>query len=231
MPLILSFLGAHALRRRSVAYEEPSRWGFGLLIPALFLITIDSAIHTQILSAFALLLALPGLSLLLLGPQRTRALAFPFFLSLFMLPVPGAFLQRLHLFLRELTSQGSERVLHLVGIPAFVDGTTIHLAHGTLRVVEECSGFSALYAAVTVALVLAYLSRSRVRRVALLGVAFPLAIVCNVARVVTLAILAEARGYDVLETPIHVLSGYASFVLTLVFLFLFAERHPRRADG
>jgi exosortase/archaeosortase family protein len=98
-------------------------------------------------------------------------------------------------------------------------------------VVEECSGFSALYAAVTVALVLAYLSRSWVRRVVILGVAFPLAILCNVARVVTLAILGEAHGYDVLDTPIHPLSGYASFVLGLALLFLFAERRPRRADG
>jgi exosortase/archaeosortase family protein len=98
-------------------------------------------------------------------------------------------------------------------------------------VVEECSGFSALYAAVTVALVLAYLSRSWVRRVVILAVAFPLAILCNVARVVTLAILGEAHGYDVLDTPIHPLSGYASFVLGLALLFLFAERRPRRADG
>jgi exosortase len=231
MPLILSFLGAHALRRRSVAYEEPSRWGFALLIPALSLLAIDSAIHTQLLSAFALLLALPGLSLLLLGVQRTRALAFPFFLSLFMLPIPGAFLQRLHLFLRELTTRGSEWVLHLFRLPAFVEGTNIYLPHGTLKVVEECSGFSALYAAVTIALVLAYLSRSSARRVVILLAAFPLALVCNVARVVLLAILVESQGYDVLDTPIHPLSGYVSFVLTLAALFLFAERRPRSAVG
>lgn len=229
MPLLLVFLGAHALRRRSVMCEEPSRWGFAFLIPALFLFSVDSAIHTQLLSAFALLLALPGLSLLLLGAQRTRALAFPFFLSLFMLPIPGAFLQRLHLFLREVTTWGTGWVLQLFGLPAFVEGTIINLPHGALKVVEECSGFSALYAAVTVALVLAYLSRSKARRVVILLAAFPLALACNVVRVGTLAILVEAQGYDVLDTPIHVLSGYASFVFTLGILFLFAERGPRSA--
>lgn len=229
MPVLLAFLGAHALRRRGVAYEEPSRWGFAFLIPALFLLAIDSAIHTQLLSAFALLLALPGLSLLLLGVQRTRALTFPFFLSLLMLPIPGAFLQRLHLFLRELTTRGSEWVLHAFGLPAFVEETSIYLPHGMLKVVEECSGFSALYAAVTVALVLAYLSRSNARRVVILVAAFPLAVVCNVVRVVFLAMLVEWRGYDVLDTPIHMLSGYVSFVLTLAILFLFAERRPRSA--
>ena len=60
--------------------------------------------------------------------------------------------------------------------------------------------------------------------------AFPLAVVCNVARVVFLAMLVEWRGYDLLDTPIHMLSGYVSFVLTLAILFLFAERRPRSAS-
>ena len=63
----------------------------------------------------------------------------------------------------------------------------------------------------------------------ILGVTFPLALACNVARVSVLAVLAETQGYQVLDTPAHVLSGYATFVLTLAALFLFAERAPRRA--
>jgi len=229
MPLILVFVGADALRRRAVAYEEPSPWGFGFLLPALALLALDSAIHTQLLSAIALLLGLPGLSLLLLGPKRTRALAFPFLLSFFILPIPGAFLQRLHLFLREFTAAGTEWVLHLFGLPALVEGTIIHLPRGALKVVEECSGFSALYAGVTIALVLAYMSRSKARRIVIVLAAFPLALACNVVRVTALAILAETYGYELLDTSIHILSGYVSFVLTLAVLFLFAERHPRRA--
>lgn len=229
MPLLLVFIGADALRRRSVKSEEPSAWGFALLIPALALLAIDSAIHTQLLSAFALLLALPGLSLLLLGVQRTRALAFPFFLSLFILPIPGAFMQRLHLALREFAAVSTEWVLHLFGLPVFVRGTNIYLPNGALKVVEECSGFSALYAAVTIALVLAYMSRSKARRGVILVAAVLLALACNVLRVVVLAIIAESYGYHLLDTSFHVLTGYVSFVLTLAILFLFAERSPRRA--
>lgn len=228
MPMILVFLGADALKRRGVSYEEPSPWGFAFLVPALALIAIDSAIHTQLLSAFALLVALPGLSLLLLGPQRTRALVFPFFLSFFILPIPGAFLARLHLLLREITAAGTERVVQMLGFSAYGEGTFLYLPHGTLSVVEECSGFSALYAGITIALVLAYMSRSNVRRAVILLAAVPLALACNVLRVVTLTILAEVYGYHLLDTSLHVLSGYASFVLTLGVLFLFAERQPRR---
>ena len=39
-------------------------WGFAILIPALVLHMLDTSMHSQLLSAFALFLSLPGLSLL-----------------------------------------------------------------------------------------------------------------------------------------------------------------------
>jgi exosortase len=227
VPLLAGFLGYLALRREPTKTEEPSAWGFALLVPALLLMAVDSAIKTELLAAFALLLCLPGLSLLLLGPRRTRALIFPFFLSFFMLPIPSAFLHIVHLKLRLLTSIGTEHAIRLVGIPVFAEGTTIYMPHGTFRVVEECSGFAALYAGITIALVLAYLSESPRRRVLLLLLPFPLAMAGNVLRVALLGVLAESFGYGILDTPVHVLSGYFAFVLTLAALFLFAERAPR----
>jgi exosortase len=185
-------------------------------------------ILTDYLRAFALVLGLPGLALLLLGPRRTRALRFPLFLAFFMLPLPPLMLLPIKERLQLLTADGSEWFLHQLHVPVLADGMRLHLAHGTLQVVPACSGFSALYAATTIALVLAYLSHSRVRRLVLLGVAAPLALAGNVLRVSGLAILAEWRGYDVLETSAHVLSGYASFVFTLAALFLFAEHGESR---
>jgi exosortase len=231
VPLLVAFLGYYALRREPTKSEEPSAWGFALLIPALFLMAVDSAIKTELLAAFALLVCLPGLSLLLLGPRRTRALLFPFLLSFFMLPIPSAFLHLIHFKLRGLTTLGSEHAIRLVGIPVFAEGTSIYMPHGTFLVVEECSGFAALYAAITIALVLAYLSDSPRRRLLLLLLPVPLALAGNVLRVALLGVLAEGFGYGILDTPVHVLSGYLAFVLTLASLFLFAERAPRRSSA
>jgi exosortase len=228
VPFLVAFLAAAALRREPVESEEPSAWGFAFLVPALALIAIDAVILTDYLRAFALVLGLPGLALLLLGPRRTRALRFPLFLAFFMLPLPPLMLLPIKERLQLLTADGSEWFLHQLHVPVLADGMRLHLAHGTLQVVPACSGFSALYAATTIALVLAYLSHSRVRRLVLLGVAAPLALAGNVLRVSGLAILAEWRGYDVLETSAHVLSGYASFVFTLGALFLFAEHGESR---
>jgi exosortase len=228
VPLLVVGLAYHALRSEPVKSEEPSAWGFAFLIPALGLVAIDSAIRTELLSAFALLLCLPGLSLLLLGRRRTRALAFPFFLSFLMLPIPSAFLTRIHLALRELAAAGGEEALYLLGVPALAQGSYLHLPHGTFEIIEECSGFSAVYAAFTIALILAYLSHSWRRRVLLLLIPVPLALAVNVLRVLILALLAETQGYTILDTPLHLLSGYATFILTLALVFTCAERHKER---
>jgi exosortase len=229
VPFLVAFLGVAALRHEAVKCEEPSRWGFAILVPALALIAIDAVILTDYLRAFALVLCLPGLSLLLLGPRRTRALRFPLFLAFFMLPLPPLVILPLKESLQLVTAAGSEWFLHALRVPVLADGTLLGLAHGTLRVVPACSGFSALFAATTIALVLAYLSGSWARRLVLLGAAAPLALAGNVLRVSGLAILAEWRGYDILETSAHVLSGYASFVFTLGALFLCAEHGEPRS--
>jgi len=160
VPFLVTFLAYAALRREPVKDEEPSRWGYVILVPALLLIALDGVIKTQHLRAFGLLLCLPGLSLLLLGRRRTRAIRFPLGLAFFMLPLPPPLLTPLHLRLQLITAAGTEWLLHQLRLPVFAESTFLHLPHGILEVVAQCSGFSALYAAITIALVLAYLSHS-----------------------------------------------------------------------
>jgi hypothetical protein len=107
VPLLVGLLAHHALRREPTKREEPSAWGFAFLVPALVLVAADSAIQTELMAAAGILLTLPGLALLLLGARRARALAFPCFLSFFMLPIPAAFMETIHDALRRLTTAGS----------------------------------------------------------------------------------------------------------------------------
>ena len=63
-----------------------SAWGFLILVPALALHVLDAGMHSQILSAVASILAIPGLSLLFLGIYRTRAIGFPLAFMFFYTP-------------------------------------------------------------------------------------------------------------------------------------------------
>lgn len=223
VPFLAAFLAVHALRNSPVREEEPSALGFVVLVPALALVVIDGVMRTDLLAVAGLLLALPGVSLLVLGPQRTWALAFPWLISLLMLPIPVQFQNPILVLLRRLTAAGSERLLHLLDFPVYREGFTLVLPRNALFVADECSGFSTLYATVTIALILAYLSRSRIRRLLLLALAPPLAILCNMARVSLLAVLVNQQGAAVLETAMHPASGWLTFMAAAVVLFFVAE--------
>lgn len=205
-----------------------SAWGFAILVPALALHAIDAGMHTELLAAAAIVLTLPGLSLLFLGVPRTRVILIPLLFLAFALPIPLTFTEAIHLQLRYIATAATSAVIPHLGIPVFVDGTTLHLANGSLQVADACSGFSTLYAALAVAFLTAYTTKSPARRVLVLLSATPLAIVANALRVIALVVLVEWRGEAVLETFIHPLSGIMTFALALPVIFWLGGDSARR---
>lgn len=222
VPFVMGYLGWLALRRDPAAgAEESSAWGFAFLGAGLGLTVLDSAIHTRYLGAAGLVLCLPGLSLLWLGPRRTRALAVPLLVGLFMIPIPNAVATQLYL--RSLTTAAVEPLLFLLGYSAFRRGTAMELASGTFVISDACSGFATLYAAIAVAIVLGFYAPSVPRRVTVLVAAVPLALACNAVRVLLLLLLVDRFGSGLLDTPIHEASGLATFWAVLILLFLIAD--------
>jgi exosortase len=176
----------------------------------------------------SLVVAIPGLSLLFLGADRTRAIGFPLAFLVFALPIPLALTEGIHLFLRHIVANSTAALVPLVGIPVFLEGTTLHMAPGPLQVADACSGFSTLYASVAVAFLTAYSTRSTGRRALVLLAAMPLAIASNVLRVALLVVLVVWWGPEVLETWIHPASGMMTFALALPLIFwLGGEPGPR----
>jgi len=228
VPFVVAFLVRDVLRRDMVQGEEASGWGFVFFIPALLLVVVDSPIKTQLLSAFALVLCLPGLSLLLLGARRTRALVFPWTLALFMLPIPAAFINSTQTALRRISAAGSEQILTLIGVPVLREETTLYLPNGSILIADACSGFSTLYAAATLSLLLAYMTPSLTRRAVLLLAAFPCALSCNIVRCSLLALAVNRGRGDLLDTSFHPLSGLLSFSAALALLFVLAGYGTRR---
>ena len=219
IPPLVAYFAYHELKGFAGRPPVASAWGFLFLIPALALHALDAGMHTQLMSAAALFLALPGLSLLLLGVERTRAIAFPLAFLFLALPIPLTFTEQIHWQLRQIATAGTAVVVPWFGIPLFVEGTTLHMANGTLEVADACSGFSTLYAAVAVAALTAYTASSPARKIVVLLAAAPIAIASNLLRVITLVLLVVWRGSDILETFVHPLSGMATFALALPIIF------------
>jgi exosortase len=215
VPPVVAYLIYGELKATRGLPTSASAWGFALLIPALILQIADTGMHTELLSAVSLVLILPGLSLLLLGVERTRRIAFPLAFMVFALPIPLSLTERLHLVLRHVATDATAALTSLAGIPVFAEGTTLHLPETDLGIADACSGFSTLYAAAAVACLTAWLADTWQRRLLVLVSAAPLAIAANILRVVLLVVVVEYTGTDVLETWIHPASGMLTFALAL----------------
>ena len=190
IPPLVGYFAYRELKPLAGLPQSASAWGFAFLLPALLLHALDAGMHTQLLSAAALMtLAIPGLALLLLGAQRTRAIAFPLAFLAFSLPIPLAFTEQIHWQLRQLTTAAAAEAIPWFGIPVFAEGTTLHMAGGALQIADACSGFSTLYAAAAVACLVAYSASSPRRRLLVLLSAAPLAIGANLLRVLGLVLL------------------------------------------
>jgi len=214
------------LKKNKSLEPSSSAWGFVFLIPALFIHMLDTGIHSQLLSAIALFLSLPGLSFLFIGITRTKSILFPLFMFFFTLPIPLAFTESLHLGLRYIATNSTGWLLTVTGIPNFTSGTSIEILNGSLEVADACSGFSTLYATVTIAILTAYLCPSIIRRILVLSTAIPLAIGVNIVRVFILTLLVHWQGLDVLATAAHEISGLLTFMFALPIIFWLGQSHP-----
>lgn len=226
IPPLVVFLAYKILRRETDPRPAASPWGFAFLIPGLLMTAIDSALRTYQLAAVGLVVSLPGLSLLLLGGARTRRLAAPLVVALFMIPIANTASSHVHL--KSVTAWAVAPILAALNTPVLREGNRLILTSGDFVVGDACSGFSLVYSAVAISIVLAVHTRSWTRRIALLVACVPLAVACNIVRVTLMVGLAHFYDLSILDTPFHVGSGVAAFWGVLVLLFMLAGREALR---
>jgi exosortase len=219
IPPIVAYLAYLELKQTRHLPPSASRWGFAIVIPALLLLALDAGMHTELLSAVSLVAILPGLSLLFLGVERTKAIAFPLAFAALALPIPLSLTETIHLVLRHVSAAATAAIVPLLGVPVHAEGTLLQTPRADLLVGDACSGFSTLYAAGAMACLTAYQAQGWRRRLAVLASAVPLAIAANIVRIVILVMVVAATGIDVLETWIHPASGMLTFVLALPVIF------------
>ena len=213
MPFLIGYLGVHALGRDRGEDAESSAWGLPLLGFGLVLSVADAVIGTRYLGLLGFLLALPALSLLLLGARRTRILAAPLALTLLMVPIP--YTLSTHLYLRHVTAALVEPILRGMGYRLVREATVIHMNSGDFVVSDACSGIATLYASIAFACVMASMTRSVRMRWTLILIAPFLALFANVIRVTALILMSDTFGSWILETPLHEGTGVVAFVIVL----------------
>jgi exosortase len=150
-------------------------------------------------------------------------LAFPIGFLFFAVPAPDWMIDTATVPLKVLISNLVTRVLYSAGYPIAQNGVMIMIGPYQVLVKDACSGMNSIFALSAIGVFYAYAFRrdSKFRSFLLLAAIVPITIAANFIRVIALVLIAYYGGVDLLDGPVHDLTGIGLFVAAVALLFLF----------
>ena len=193
----------------------------GLIALAGMLLVHGIALRGQLphLSAISFIGAIWALPTALGGRRVGKLLAFP--ASYLLLAVPLGFIERATFPLRQAASTISALILNGINLPVTRIGTAIHSATGSfaLDVADPCSGIRSMLALLALGAAFARLAQLKPMGKALLfASSVPIALIGNVVRIVSLALVAELWGSELALGTYHDTSAYIVFAVAVLLL-------------
>ena len=207
-------------RHRILAGQARSSWmGLPLLLTGVICHIVASYLYFSTLDALSLLLMLTGGTLLIWG-RRFFAGVWPAVLFLsFMMPLPFELERALSAPLQMLGASEAAFYIQTLGIPAMAQGSTILMGETQLGVEEACSGLRMLMVFMAITVAAAILSdRPRWEKLVILLSSVPIALICNIARIVATAAAHHFLGSRMADLIFHDLSGWLMIVMGLALL-------------
>jgi exosortase len=218
VPLVAGFVVWQRRDALLATPRVPNVWGLFLVVFAA-LLSIAATLGAELFTArISFVIGLFGAVLYLGGTRWIKILLFPFFLLLFMIPIPAIVYSQLTLRLQLLASELGEALITMMGIPVLRQGNTLVLPSQTLDIAEACSGIRSLLSLLFMAAVYAYFFDKKVwMRWALLVATIPIAIGANGVRVGLTGLLSEIDT-KLASGAYHEAEGYIVFVVALIAL-------------
>jgi exosortase D (VPLPA-CTERM-specific) len=211
------------INRQSLKAVEmkPSITGAVILLVSAFLYLAGKLGSLETLTYIGMWLGIIGLTTLLFGHRITKALAFPFLILGFIVPVP-AFLNRLFTFkLKLIASSLSVKLLQFIGVSVFREGNVIDLGINQLQMVDACSGLRYVYPLLLMGLLFAYfLHRQWWQRGLIVAATVPIAVISNAIRIAVTGLLTVHVSPEVAAGFFHGFSGWLIFMVSLLFLLI-----------
>src|SRR5438876_2531573 len=192
-------LGLFWWKRKELLAQPLRTWPPGLLIIGVALLLHIAGYMGQQpkVSVLALFIGIYGLMGLAWGPAWLRTSFFPFFLFAFCVPL-GLQAQFISFPLRKLVCQLVAFVANgLLAIDVERDGTALinGSGHYQYEVAAACSGLRSLLATLALSMIYAFVWFPKWwKRLVLMAAAFPLAVLGNLVRMLTIIIAAEIGG-------------------------------------
>jgi exosortase B len=226
-PIVLAVIVWLFWDKRQVLMAAPARTapltGFTLLVLGLIVYGLGRSQDITLFEVGALAPILAGVLLVARGWPALRALWFALLFIVFLVPLPGVFVDALTLPLKQHVSAVAAHLLYAAGYPIARDGVLLTIGQYQLLVADACSGLNSMFSLSALGLLYLYLVRhqSWVHNGLLLASILPIAFGVNIVRVMTVALVTYHFGDAAGQGTLHGLTGMVLFVIALVMLFGF----------
>lgn len=162
-----------------------------------------------------LVLMLQGAAVTLLGRAVARALAFPIFYAVFMIPFGDEFVPAM----QTVTADLAMALLNMTGVPAHLEGIFITTPIGYFEVAEACAGVKFLVAMVALGALIANLCfRSRTRRALFMLASLVVPVLANGVRAWGTIYVAEGTSVDFATGFDHIVYGGIFFAAVIALV-------------
>ena len=203
------------MRRSEVAQTTPAGWfpGLALVFGAALLWLVGEAGGIAILRHVALVAMIQASVVAILGPAVARAVLFPLFYLVFLVPFGDEFTGPM----QTLTAKMTMGLLDLTGVPATIDGVFITTRAGWFEVAEACAGVKFLVAMIAYGALAANVCfRSSLRRTIFMVAAIVVPVLANGVRAWGTIFAAESIGTEAATGFDHIVYGWVFFAVVML---------------
>lgn len=201
----------------------PSWWGVGLLLPALFIGFIGVRGQQLRFEIIGFAMTILSLGWIFYGGGAAKRLVFPSLFLFFCIPL-ATFLDVVTVHLRLFAVAVAEAMLSGFGAEVVRQGTMLGARDGSfvIDVASPCSGLRSLFAMMALTAGYAYFTQPTfLRRCSLFALSIPIAILGNVARILSIAFIANYFSLDFALGFYHDYSGYVVFAIAILLMLFF----------
>ncbi|RTL33103.1 MAG: exosortase B [Burkholderiales bacterium] len=189
--------------------------GLPLLLIGLLLYVVGRSQQVLMLETSSQLLVLSGLLLSYWGRPGLKAMWFPLFFMLFLIPLPAPVVDATTGPLKAAVSTAAEFILYKAGYPIGRSGVTLTIGQYQLLVADACAGLNSIFALEAIGVF--YLSvvqhNEKGRSIALATLIIPISFVSNVLRVITLVLITYYFGDEAGQGFVHSFAGILLFMV------------------
>lgn len=194
--------------------------GLVILIIGLIILSIGRSQDVEIFDVGSQMFVLAGLILYLSGYQALKALWFPVFFILFMIPLPGTVVDALTMPMKIAVSNVSEWLLYQFEYPISREGVMLQIGYYKLLVADACAGLHTVFSLEAMGLLYLHLVKrdSFARNLSLGILILPISFISNTIRVIILILVTYYYGDEIGQGFVHEFAGIVLFGTALLFI-------------